>query len=401
MRVALLSLLELASDSPLPRAFLRVGGLSVARQQLSIAHALDCERIICLAPAVSSDILALQHLAERRGNQFHVVAGPRALLGLVTAADEVIVFADGLFASTAQAAASIGDGPCVLVQPVEQGLAAGFERIDINHAAAGAMRIPGRLVEQVAALPADCDAVSALQRIALQAGVRQRPIPAPGQDGLFWALVRSDAEAHAIEPQWINQRTRDAIPLSPARGLALIGVRSFGPALLHAGTGSGAVMIAAVVAALLAVGAAWFTLPTLGLACCAIGWILHESGAMLARIEGDEPQPHRAMVSLTAYSWLIDAIIIGLLGWGSGPGNLRPWYEQLFPPLMLLALLRIVTSVYSGRWSAWLTDRSLLAIILIGALAGRIGTFAAYGGAVAAAATALVLLSNQTRLTRL
>ena len=107
------------------------------------------------------------------------------------------------------------------------------------------------------------------------------------------------------------------------------------------------------------------------------------------------------MVSLTAYSWLIDAIIIGLLGWGSGPGNLRPWYEQLFPPLMLLALLRIVTSVYSGRWSAWLTDRSLLAIILIGALAGRIGTFAAYGGAVAAAATALVLLSNQTRLTRL
>ena len=80
MRVALLSLLELASDSPLPRAFLRVGGLSVARQQLSIAHALDCERIICLAPAVTPDILALQHLAERRGSQFHVIAGARLRL---------------------------------------------------------------------------------------------------------------------------------------------------------------------------------------------------------------------------------------------------------------------------------------------------------------------------------
>ena len=401
MRVALLSLLELASDSPLPRAFLRVGGLSLARQQLSIAHALDCERIVCLAPAVTPDILALQHLAERRGSQFHVIAGARPLLGLVTAADEVIAFADGLFASTAEATDLISEGQGVLVQPVEQGLAAGFERIDINHAAAGAMRIPGRLVEQIAALPADCDAISALQRIALQAGVRQRPIPAPGQDGLFWTLVRSDAEAHAIEPQWIRQRTRDAVPLSPARGLALMAVRSFGPALLHAGTGSAAVVLAAAVTAFVAIGAAWFTLPTLGLACCAAGWFLRESGALLARIEADGPQRSRALVSLTTYGWLIDAIIVGLLGWGSGPDNLRPWYEQAFAPFMLLALLRIVAGIYTGKWSAWLTDRSLLAIILIGALAGRIGTFAAYGGAVAAAVGALALLSNKTRLTRL
>ena len=368
LRVALLSFLEPAADSPIPRALLRVGGLTVARQQLSIALALDCERIICLAPALTSDIVALQHIAERRRAQFHVVAGARPLLGLVTAADEVIAFADGLFASTAEAVDLISEGPGVLVQPVEQGLAAGFERIDLNSAAAGAMRIPGRLVEQIATLPTDCDAISALQRIALQAGVRQRPIPAPGQDGLFWTLVRSDAEAHTIEPQWIRQRTRDTVPLGPA---------------------------------LLAIGAAWFTFAALGLALCAIGWILFESGALLARIEDDGGRDKRAIDGLTAYSWVIDAIIVGLLGWSSELEFAQPWYFQLFPPFMLLALLRIVASIYTGRWSGWLTDRSLLALALIGALLGRIGTIATYGGAVIAAIAVLVLLSRKSRLTRL
>lgn len=371
----------------------------MARQQLGIALAVECERVICLAPALSADIIALQHVAEARGVQFHVVAGARPLLGLVTAADEVIAFADGLFASSAEAAALIGEGPGVLVQPVEQGLVAGFERIDLNTASAGMIRIPGRLVEQIATLPADCDPISALQRLALQAGVRQRPIPPPGQDGLFWSLVRSEDEAHTIEPQWIRQRTRDSLPLSPARSVALLSVRSLGPALLHAGSGSSAVVIAALLAAVLAIGAAWFTLPVLGLAFCAVGWILHESGALLARIEDDGARSIPVINSVAAYGWLIDAIIVGLLGWRTGLELAQNWYEQLFPPFMLIALLRIVANIYIGRWRGWLTDRSMLALVLIGTLLGGIGTFAAYGGAVIAAIATLVLLNSKTRLT--
>ena len=208
-------MLEPAAESGAgPRAFLRIGGLTVARQQLALALALQCERIVCIAPALSNPIVELQHLAEAGGCQFHVIPGARPLVGLVTATDELIVLADGLFASTAEACDLLSDGQSVLVQPVEQGIAAGFERIDLNHAAAGAMRLPGRLVERLGDLPSDCDAVSSLQRIALQAGVRQRAIPVQGQDGLFWSLVRSDAEAHAIEPQWVRQRTRDARPLT-------------------------------------------------------------------------------------------------------------------------------------------------------------------------------------------
>lgn len=396
-----MSLLEPAADSEVPRAFLRVGGLTVARQQLAIALALDCERIVCFASVLTPEVVQLQHLAEARGAQFNVVAGARPLLGLITASDEVIALADGLFGSTAEAVDLLSEGQAVLVQPIEQGLAAGFERIDLNHAAAGAIRIPGRLVEQIGALTDDCEPISALQRIALQAGVRQRSIPMPGQDGLFWTLVRSDAEAHTIEPQWIRQRTRDTVPLGPARGLALLAVRRFGPTLLHAGTGAQALVVAAVAVALLALGAGWFGLPVVGLGLIAIGWVLRESAALLARIEQDAPARRSGIDSLAAYGWAIDIVIVLLLGWGTGflPGY--SWLERMFPPFMLIAQMRIVAAIHDGRWGAWLTDRSFLSLALVAAMLGGIGSEAAYGGAIVAAIAALALLAAKSRLTRL
>ncbi|MFM5916899.1 MAG: hypothetical protein ACKOOL_05125 [Novosphingobium sp.] len=368
---------------------------------MSIALALGCERIVCIAPSLTPDIVQLQHIAEARGAQFNVIAGARPLLGLVSSADEVISLADGLFSSTAETVDLLSESQGVLVQPIEQGLAAGFERIDLNHAAAGAIRIPGRLVEQIATLPADCDPVSALQRIALQSGVRQREIPMPGQDGLFWALVRSDAEAHTIEPMWIRQRTRDTVPLGPARGIALLAVRSFGPAMLHAGTGSRALVIAAVVLALLALGAGWFALPVLGLALIALGWILRETAALLARIEHDGPLRSRGIDSLTAYGWAIDVVIVLLMAWGAAFDPGHAMIDRLFPPFMLIAQLRILAAIHDGRWGAWLTDRSLLSAALAGAILGGIGSEVAHGGAVVAAIAILVQLGGKSRLTRL
>ena len=373
----------------------------MARQQLAIALALDCERIVCLASALTPEVVQLQHLAEAHSAQFHVIAGARPLLGLITASDEVIALADGLFGSTAEAVDLLSEGQTVLVQPIEQGLAAGFERIDLNHAAAGAIRIPGRLVEQIATLPDDCEPISALQRIALQSGVRQRSIPMAGQDGLFWTLVRSDAEAHTIEPQWIRQRTRDTVPLGPARGLALLAVRRFGPALLHAGTGARALVIAAVVFALLALGAGWFGIPVVGLGLIAIGWMLRESAALLARIEQDAPARRRGIDSLAAYGWAIDGVIVLLLGWGTGTVSGHSWLERMFPPFMLITQIRLVSAINDGRWGAWLTDRSFLSLALLAALLGGIGSEAAYGGAVVAAIAALALLATNSRLTRL
>lgn len=393
-------MLEIAVESGgVPRAFLRVGGASVAAQQLAIALGLGCERIVCLAPSLTKDILGLQHQAEKAGAQFHVIAGARPLLGLVTATDDVIAFADGLFAARQTAQDLLGAQQAVLVQPVEQGLAAGFERIDINHAAAGAMRIPGRLVERLGELPADCDVVSSLQRIALQAGVRQQPLGQIGPGAAVWFLARSEHEAHQTEPLWIRQHTGESLPSNPSGAIATMAVRSFGPAMLHAGSGSGVLAMGAAVAALLALVAGIFGFITAGLALCAIGWILHEFAALLARIESDNA-PHRVIDNgLFAYGWSIDALLVVLLGLAGRPEHTMHAAERLFPALMLIALLRILAGVYSGRWSRWIGDRGVVAVLLLGAVAGRVAEETAHLGAITAAALVLLALGKKSRLT--
>ncbi len=391
-----------ASGSQTPRAFLRIGGMSLARQQLGLALVLRCEKIVCIAPAMAPELIKLQHVAEKSGAQFHVISGPRALIGLVTVADEVIVLGDGLFASTAEAAAALDKGQAVLVQPIEQGLAGGFERIDLNHASAAAMRIPGRLVERLAELPTDCDAGSALQRIALQAGISQRTIAATNSGGAFWTMVRSENEAHALEPQWIRQRTHDDGMPSPGHGLALIGVRAFGPALLHAGNGAGVVGLAALLLGSIGLGAGWFNLVSLGLGLCGLGWILREAAVLLARIESDSLDRRLSGVSRPAlYGWLLDAAIVMLAGWGTALNPAQPLQYRMFPPLMLIALLRLVPKAIGGRWTSWLEDRALLCAVLAGAMIAGVGSEAIHIGALALAIAGILVPRAGLGLTRL
>ena len=183
---------------PMPRAFLRVAGITLARHQLGIARALECQRVICIAHHFAGELIALQHEAERAGLQFHVVAGARGLPGLITANDEILVLTDGLLATSQDVAAQLGESHAILVQSVDAGLAAGFERIDLNYAAGGAIMIPGRLVERLHELPADCDVSSALIRIALQSGIPTREIPEAVREKGYWLLVREEAAAHAV-----------------------------------------------------------------------------------------------------------------------------------------------------------------------------------------------------------
>lgn len=383
-----------------PRAFLRVGGISIARQQAVLALHLRCERVVCIAAGLGPELLEIQHLVEAAGSDFHVIANGRGLARAVTAVDEVFVFDDGLFASTTQAAGLLEEGQAVLVQPVEAGLAAGFERIDLNHASAGAMRLPGRLIERLADLPPDCDVASALLRIALQAGLRQRQIPVPGQDGLFWTLLKTEEEAHALEPQWVRHRTRDEGAPSPARAIALAIVRGFGPAMLHAGSGPKAVVIGAAVLALMALGSGWFGLTVLGLSIAAIGWILREVAVLLARIEADPGRSGRGLDKSEVYGWLVDGMVIVLAAW-SLPGEAGWWQpEGYFAPFMLVAILRLMPRLVSPRWSGWFGDRALLAAGLAGALATGYGSAAIQAIAALLALIALVLPFGQSRLTR-
>lgn len=363
MRIAVLTMLDVAGPAdPAPRATLGIAGASVARQQVALALALGCERILVLAAPGLPGIDALEQAAVRGGAKLSLVSGAHGVVAGVTAADEVIVLADGLFASTGEAAQMLGGGAVVLTQPIEQGLAAGFERIDLNNAAAGAMRIPGRLVERLAELPADCDVTSALQRIALQAGVPQHPIPTPGSNGLFWTLVRSEDEAHALEPQWIRQRTRSEVMKGPGHALALAGVRRFGAALLHGG-GAWSVGLGAAALLLMAAGAGGLGAPRIGFVCAALAWLAQQAFALLGRVESDRPSDDGWLAEGSAI--VLDIVLVALMVWALPVLVGVPLWQRLFAPVMLIGLLRLARVIVPTRWTGWLIDRALLAVVLL------------------------------------
>lgn len=384
-----------------PRGFLRVGGATLARHQLGIALALECQRIVCVAREVTPPLIALQHEAERAGVRLHVIPGPRALAGLVTANDELIVFTEGLLAAPQEAIALLEPGHAVLVQPIESGLAAGFERIDINHAAAGAMRIPGRLIEGLADLPPDCDIPSALTRIALQSGIAMQPVPAAAREGARWKLVRDEAEAHAIEGAWIRLHMGEGQLPTPGILLSRLGVLAFGPSLLHAGSGWGLVALGAVAVMLLALGAGWLGYASIALVLCAIAWTIRRAAGLLERVEHDSLKLRQSPVSgEQVLGWLFDLEMILVILW-SAP--LPPWESVLthvFPPFMLLALARLLPRVLLRGWIAWLEDRALLALLL--ALAALLGVLAPAVQVLAMllAVAALLLSAGRSQITR-
>ncbi len=378
MRVALLSLMDAAAEEPSGlRGHLPIGGRSVLRHQVGLALAFGCARIVVQAEALTGELVALQHVAESAGARFHVIPTGRALVPLVSPEDELLVLADGLLAVPEDALRLLNDGPVILTMPVETGLAAGFERIDINHASAGAMRLPGRVVAGLGELPPEWSPASALLRIAVQAGVPQRDIPFAFIDQGRWRLIRSEDEAHRAEPGWLRLHTIGAHRRSPGEMLAGIAVQKIGPALLHAGTRPYIVTIASFALGVLGVGAGWFGSATIGFALLALCWLVAECAALLARVERASLLASARMAPTgAAFALLLDAGFVALCAWRSELADISGVAAalRLFAPLVLVLTLRLVPAVCAARdWTSWLSDRFLCGIGL--AVLSAIGPF--------------------------
>ena len=331
---------------------------------------------------------------------FHRVPGLHGVLALVSAHDEVIALGDGLLAWPELAITMLDAGGVVLTQPVEIGLLAGFERLDINSASASAMRVPGRLLDRMGDMPADIDVFATLQRVALQAGIPQRPLPQEALDGGRWTLVRTEAEAHAIEPTWIRLHTSAGGRGSPAMWVAGWGVRHLGPALLHAGSSGTVVAIAASVLAALGLVLGWFGFVAVGLAFCAMAWIWFESAALFGRFERRSLRLARPNIApVVIYGWGMDGVLLVLLALGQAPAQAQGG-ANAFAPLMLLGLARLVPPMLASRWAPWMKDRTILASVLATAgFAGMLGVVIG-GLAIGYLITGIVAVSRQNRLTQ-
>ena len=394
MRVALLSTLEpSADDAGTPRGLLRLGGRSVVQHQASVALALGCEKVICLAEGLPGELIALQHAVERGGAAFQPAPDGRSLARLVRPEDELVVFSDGLVAPTEAVSTLLGGRSGVVVQPVEQGLAAGYERIDLNHAGAGVFRVPGRLAAGLAELPGEWNPVSALLRMAVQSSVRQVVLPQALLGGGGWALVRSDAEAHRLEPQWLRRHTEKAESGGPGRWLAARLVERLGPSLLHAGTRPSVLNIGAAALALIALLAAWFGAYTPAFGGLGLAWLGRRCAAILARVHGDAaPTPRGSLNAEAAFDLALDGAFATAITWCFTAVRTEPSaaLHGLFVALTLLGLLRFTAAVFAGRrWKAWLDDRLVLAIALAAASFSAVFDLALMAGVLGLLAFAL------------
>ncbi|MBH0113476.1 hypothetical protein I5E68_11005 [Novosphingobium sp. YJ-S2-02] len=371
------------SGQPSPRAFLRVAGASIARHQLGIALALDCQRIVCLARDMSPDMIAFQHACEQAGRQFNLVTAASQLSGLITANDEIFLFSDGLFADQEGAARLLDSARGqVLVQPIEGAQAAGFERIDINRASAGLARLPGELVERLRELPADYDTVSALVRIALQSGLLMTEVPSHLRSPSSWRLVHNEHEALEIEGEWLRTNTQ-------SNGTGLVGqaigrwaALTFGASLLHAGNASNVLSISILVDCIAAFLLGWLGLAWAGFLCAGAGAVMVDMHRRLRAAERrslGESKP--AVARADVLGWLLDAVLAGLCLWATPRLQHEDLLSWIFAPAMLFLLLNLLVRQIDVRHASWLEDRVLLSVLLAGAvLFGQVDGLVQFAG---------------------
>jgi hypothetical protein len=391
LRVAVLSLIETSASGQLSQAatgtggvttsqaavvpaslrgYLPIGGRSLLRHQIGLALSLGARRIVVMAEGISGELVALQHVAEAGGAQFHVVATARALVPLLAPEDDVVVLGDGLLAMPDCFRDLIEPGPVVLTLPVETALPLGFERVDINHAFAAAMRFPGRIAAGLADLPPEWNAQSALLRLAIQGRIAQRAVPATMLDDGRWSLVRNEDEAHLAERRWLRLHTNLAAAGggSPGEWLAMAFVRRFGPAVLHAGTRPAMIGLAAGVLGLLGGGLGWLGNFATGFVLLGLAWLIERIASLIGQVERDSLLASGfARRSVAIFHLLIDAGLVTLAGWRSElpASGAVPFGLNYFAPLVLVGGARLVRLALSARPRArWLEDRLMLGLLM-------------------------------------
>ncbi|MET0251520.1 MAG: hypothetical protein ABW203_05010 [Novosphingobium sp.] len=376
MRVALLSTLEPATDAAIPRGLLHVGGRAIVQHQLGAAIASGCERVVCLTDGQPRDVLALQRLATRSGLSFSVVGNGHDLARLILPQDEVLILADGLLAAPDKLAVLVDEGRGVLTQPAERGLAAGFERIDAERAAAGVLLVPGALLSRLTELPSDWSPGSALLRLAAQAQLPRRDLPAELPDDTRWTMIRSEAEAQAFEPRWLRLHTAGAAVRGAGPWLAAELVQRLGPELLHTRSRPRLIALLAAVLTLAGAGLGWAGATAGGLILLGLAWLASDCADLLTRIDRHTiSRPRPRFPTDAVFAWALDGAFVlccvaRLRTTEDYPQALLP---AAFAGLSLFGMLRLIPRIFAGRrWSPWFEDRLVAALFLLVATATHV-----------------------------
>lgn len=396
MLVALLSAAEPMGGMPdRPRAFTKIAGQSVLELQVEVARSLGAERFVVISQGLPRDLIDVQHDLENDGLAFHAIAGPRALTGLVTSADELLLIADGIIPDFDTAALHVSESRAILALPADPAISQGFERIDRDRAWAGVLRMRGSDAANLAELPPDTDPMSALMRLAAQSG---RPIvdlePGLISDGR-WLLLRSEAQAASASRTIVSSRARVSGWTAPCHAIAdrLVAARAerlHAPKAAARWTGLSGVLILG-----LAAGLGWFGYPSTAFAAAAVAGFLFRIGGSLASLFGKATGWLRTRRDQLVGAGL-DISLVAIIVFTSGPNAFK---MLLFPLVMMLGLLRLAERSGQGWLRSVSSDRMLL-LVLLSAAAAAGAILPAVQAIAALTMLSLIVVSFSTRLTR-
>lgn len=371
MRVALMALTE---DGAQP---VRLGGRPVAWHQVQAALALGCERIVCLAEGPGPGLAAIQREAEARAARFSAISHPRALSGLINAADTLFVFAPGILADREWLAQALGARAGIASLPADGAVERGFERIDRERAWGGVLAIRGDAVEALSLLPPDADPIAGLLRVALQRGGRCVEVPEHWLDEGRWALLGDVAAAQRVEAGW--QARHVPAPSLDRPGEALAHRLARLALARTADRPRVAPAIAAGGTALAAAGgvAGYLGMTVAGLATLALGTLASAVGDRLGRFmrAGAGESPGRRLGHVR------DAVIdLALVAIAASPLEFAGWYAP-FAALVLVAAMRLAQEDAAPRPVRVFGDRIVMMTLLFaaGIAGGFVPAMAALG----------------------
>lgn len=335
-----------------------VAGRPLALRQLDFALAAGATRIFAIGDGASPGAFALAHAAERAGARCQTIRDARGLLGTLRASDELLVLVPGLLPESLEALTALAT-PGVLTLPAATGVAAGFERIDLERAWGGALVIPGALVERLAQLPPDSEPAPALLRIALQGAVAERRLPETGLADGSWALAAGDGAASALGDRWLQRHVRPAGRYALSARISQAVLRPFALRLLAARRAAQAIGLTGLALHAGAIALCAWVSPAAGLAVLALGLLYAAFGQQLATLAAGpfarSDAPSRAS---QLGSWLSDAALVACTALAISGEPIH----RLFAPLILAAALRASGIAGWPNAPALLGDRALLAL---------------------------------------
>ncbi|MCL6251928.1 hypothetical protein M3P36_12850 [Altererythrobacter sp. KTW20L] len=344
----------------------RVLGRTAPERQVEFAAACGCSEVIALGGGGGAQAVALRHLAESLGMKFREVSGPHALARSGQPGERLLVLEPGLLPDpSAWPRGADSERGIVLTLPSSVGVEAGFERIDLTRAWAGALVLPGALLPRLLALPEDIEAPSALLRIALQASLPEADLDPAALADATWTLPHGVEDARLAEDKWLARQVggEPGEPLSQRLAGAVL--RRGGGKLLERREARPLVLGLALLLAIGAIALCRADFDAAGFLALAIAAPMLELGLGLGRLQRARSGAFKVREKLAPLRWLIDLAILvcGVLAIDGA------WSERLFAPLVLLAALYAGSFAEKARW-ATLRDRGLVAaIIAAGALA--------------------------------